>query len=84
MTVTETVKGRRGFASMDPEKRRAIARLGGMAVKPESRSFSKDRALASNAGRKGGKATPAHKRAFADLALARAAGRKGGQSGRNT
>lgn len=69
--VTVKVKARRGFAAMDPEKRRLIASKGGKAVKAENRSFSKDKALAARAGTKGGKSTPAEKRAFAlDRALA--------------
>jgi general stress protein YciG len=39
---------------MTPEKRREISRLGGKALKPEQRSFSQNRQLASEAGRKGG------------------------------
>lgn len=49
-------KQRRGFAAMDPAKRKAIAALGGAAVRPDQRSFSKDRDLAANAGAKGGAA----------------------------
>lgn len=45
---------RRGFASMDPEKQREIARKGGRAVPSEKRSFSQNHKLASEAGRKGG------------------------------
>jgi len=45
---------RRGFAAMDPEKRRAIARLGGAAVPADKRSFSLYPSLAASAGRKGG------------------------------
>ena len=44
----------RGFASLTPDERRAIAAKGGRALKPEQRSFSKNRDLASAAGRKGG------------------------------
>lgn len=51
------IKSRRGFASMSPEKRREIAKLGGAAVKPEDRAFSKNPTLASDAGRRGGSAT---------------------------
>lgn len=47
-------KSNRGFASMDEEKQREIARKGGKSVPPEERSFSKDRELASEAGKKGG------------------------------
>lgn len=44
----------RGFASMDREKQRQIASKGGQSVPPEKRSFSQDRQLAAEAGRKGG------------------------------
>jgi general stress protein YciG len=37
-----------------PERRSEIARLGGKALRPEQRSFSQNRQLASDAGRKGG------------------------------
>lgn len=47
--------GKRGFAGMDPVKQREIAAMGGRGVKPEKRSFSLNRALAAEAGRKGGK-----------------------------
>ncbi len=50
-------KSNRGFASMDPEKQRAIARKGGQSVPDEKRSFSQDRDLAAAAGRKGGEAS---------------------------
>ena len=49
-------RSKRGFASMDPEKQREIARRGGASVPPESRSFSQNRELAREAGRKGGEA----------------------------
>src|SRR5688572_28490395 len=48
---------KRGFASMDAEKQREIARKGGQSVPPEERSFSKNRGLAAEAGRKGGEAS---------------------------
>jgi general stress protein YciG len=48
---------KRGFASMDEAKQREIARKGGESVPPEQRSFSKDRELAAEAGRKGGEAS---------------------------
>lgn len=47
---------RRGFAAMDPERRLALARKGGASVPGHLRSFAQDRALASSAGVKGGKA----------------------------
>ncbi len=46
--------GRQGFASMDPDKQREIAREGGQSVPDEKRSFSQDRELAAEAGREGG------------------------------
>lgn len=74
-----TEKSKRGFAAMTPERRREIAAMGGRAVKPESRSFSTNRELAANAGRKGGILTPATSRAFSvNRELASDAGRKGG------
>lgn len=48
-------KSRRGFAAMDPERRREIARKGGAAVPAALRSFAKDRDLASRAGTAGGR-----------------------------
>lgn len=61
---------KRGFASMDPERQREIARKGGASVPSEKRSFSQDRSLAAQAGRKGGEAShgarPATKTANGD------------------
>ena len=48
---------KRGFAAMDPERQREIARKGGASVPDEKRSFSQDRDLAAAAGRKGGEAS---------------------------
>lgn len=48
---------KRGFASMDPQRQREIARKGGASVPSEKRSFSQDRSLAAQAGRKGGEAS---------------------------
>jgi general stress protein YciG len=42
---------------MNPEKQREIASKGGQSVPAEKRSFSQDRELASEAGRKGGQAS---------------------------
>src|SRR5579885_2565402 len=54
-TATDTQKkSTRGFASMDPDKQRAIARKGGESVPHEKRSFSQNPRLAAEAGRKGG------------------------------
>lgn len=55
---TQRPKLRRGFASMSPEKRRQIAAMGGASVRPEQRSFSQNRELAAEAGRKGGSVPP--------------------------
>jgi general stress protein YciG len=71
----------RGFASMDEDKQREIARKGGANVPNEKRSFAQNRALASEAGRKGGRSVAPQHRSFAqNRALAAAAGRKGGQA----
>jgi uncharacterized protein len=74
-------KSRRGFASMDPEKRRQIASMGGKSVPAEKRSFSADPALASKAGRIGGQRVSAEKRSFTkDRTLATKAGGIGGRA----
>ena len=71
----------RGFASMDPEKQRAIARKGGESVPNEKRSFAQNSALAAEAGRKGGMSVSPQKRSFSqDHELASSAGRKGGHA----
>lgn len=48
-----------GFAALPAQERRRMASLGGAAVPPEKRSFSQDRALASDAGKRGGLARAA-------------------------
>ena len=73
----------RGFAAMDEKKQQQIASKGGKSVAPEDRSFSKDPALAAEAGRKGGKAVAPGDRSFSrHPELAAEAGRKGGESSR--
>ena len=57
MLQTERKPAKRGFAAMDVERRREIARKGGASVPDEKRSFSQDRDLAASAGRKGGEAS---------------------------
>jgi len=47
----------RGFASMDAAKQREIASKGGQSVPAAKRSFSQDRRLAAEAGRKGGQSS---------------------------
>src|SRR3977135_4019881 len=79
MTAGKRDTSHRGFASMDENKQREIARKGGESVPKEKRSFSKE--LASEAGRKGGQSVPDEKRSFSqDHELASEAGRKGGQA----
>ena len=55
----------RGFASMDRDKQREIARKGGRSVPNEKRSFSQNHQLASEAGRKGGHSSHGRRRAAA-------------------
>lgn len=70
----------RGFAAMDADKQRAIARKGGESVPAEKRSFFQNRALAAAAGRKGGQSVSDDQRSFSrDRTLASQAGQKGGQ-----
>ncbi len=45
---------KRGFASISVEKRREIASKGGKSVPGDKRSFSQNRDVAAQAGRKGG------------------------------
>ena len=59
----KTSVSNRGFASMDADKQREIARKGGRSVPNEKRSFSQNHQLASEAGRKGGHSSHGHRRA---------------------
>jgi uncharacterized protein len=52
---TAGVRGR-GFASMTPEKRAAVASLGGRAAHAKGTAHQWDRVAAAEAGRKGGAA----------------------------
>jgi general stress protein YciG len=47
----------RGFAAMNPDRRREIARKGGQNVPKDKRTFVTNRKLAEDAGRKGGQAS---------------------------
>ncbi len=77
MAEERTGTSNRGFASMDPAKQREIARKGGESVPNEKRSFSRNRQLAAEAGRKGGHESSGN---FANNPQRAAeAGRKGGQ-----
>jgi general stress protein YciG len=81
MDTAKKVRSSRGFASMDPEKQRAIARKGGESVPHEKRSFSQNPELAAQAGRKGGQSVSPTKRSFSqNHTLASEAGRKGGHA----
>jgi len=72
-------KSNKGFASMTPERRREVASKGGKAVKPQNRSFSRDKDLAREAGKKGGKnVKPQNRTFFKNRELARSAGKSGG------
>ena len=81
MADEQPKKSTRGFASMDPEKQREIARKGGKSVPDDKRSFSQNPELAARAGQKGGQSVSPAKRSFSrDHALASSAGRKGGHA----
>jgi general stress protein YciG len=54
MTTDEKPKARPGFGGMTPERRREVAAKGGSSVDPAKRAFSKNRDLASAAGKLGG------------------------------
>lgn len=54
---------RRGFASLPPDRRKEMARIGGRAVPPEKRSFALDRSLAREAGKRGGMKSRSNKEA---------------------
>ncbi|GHE75742.1 hypothetical protein GCM10019059_38890 [Camelimonas fluminis] len=70
-------KSRRGFASMDPARRKEIASKGGRSVPKEKRAFFTHTGLAATAGSKGGKSVGAGERAFSqDRTLASRAGKK--------
>ena len=72
-------KQMRGFACMDPEKRREIASKGGKSVPGEKRSFSQNSDLATRAARKGGASVLDQNRSFSRFRdLASESGRKGG------
>ena len=69
---------KRGFALMSKADQIKNARKGGAAVPAEKRSFSRNRALAAEAGRKGGQSVDPKNRTFSrDPAFAAEVGRKG-------
>ena len=67
----------RGFASMEQEKQREIARKGGANVPHEKRSFAQDRSLAADAGRKGGRAVSPASQLRAEPRVGRGGGTQG-------
>ena len=72
---------KRGFAAMTPERRKEIASLGGKSVKKENRSFSRNKKLAVEAGRKGGRNVKPEDRSFSqNRELASKAGAMGGRA----
>lgn len=78
-TIRQTGRPR-GFAAMDSERQRAIARKGGESVPKEKRSFARNPELAIAAGRKGGQSVAPEQRSFSkNPTLAAEAGRKGGE-----
>ena len=75
MKDTENVKARgRGFASMDAEKQRSIASLGGRAAHQHGTAHEFSSEEAREAGRKGGEAVSANRAHMAAI------GRKGGEA----
>jgi general stress protein YciG len=81
MVVDPKPKGKRGFASMTPERRKEIAAMGGRAVPADKRGFSVHNKLAVEAGRKGGLSVNPANRVFSkNRELAKSAGRAGGKA----
>ena len=69
---------RRGFASMDPEQQKRIAREGGKAAHKLGVAHEFNSEEAREAGRKGGEAVSANREHMAQI------GRKGGEASRNS
>ena len=81
MADEQTQKSRRGFAAMDPEKRRAIASRGGKAAQAAGTAHRFTREEAAVAGQKGGRAAHAKGTAHEFTSEeAREAGSKGGKA----
>jgi hypothetical protein len=57
---------KRGFATMTPEERSRISRLGGVAAHAKGRAHEWTREEAQSAGSKGGRAVQEKKRALAE------------------
>ena len=69
-------KSKRGFASMDPDKQRAIASKGGKAAHEKGTAHEFTPEEAREAGRKGGEAVSQDREHMSEI------GRKGGESSR--
>ncbi|MBC7830155.1 MAG: hypothetical protein H7122_20600 [Chitinophagaceae bacterium] len=69
---------KRGFASMDPEQQRQIAREGGRAAHKQGVAHEFNSEEARQAGRKGGEAVSANREHMAEI------GRKGGEASRGS
>lgn len=70
------------FQHLTPERRKQIAAMGGKAVPAGKRSFSTNRTLAAEAGRKGGQAVrPETRSFFTNRVLASVSGAKGRRKG---
>lgn len=65
MQGSQKTTSTRGFASMNRDKQREIARKGGRSVPDDKRSFSQNHQLASDAGRKGGHSSHGRRRPVA-------------------
>lgn len=83
--ITETEKTLGGFAAMDAEKNRDIARMGGQTAQSEKRGVSQNPFLATEAGGKGGRSVAPENRNFKmgqkiGPALTKNAGAKGGRT----
>jgi general stress protein YciG len=71
-----TTKAHRGFAAMDPEQQRALARLGGQTSHAKGKAHEFTREEASQAGMKGGSTTSQDRAHMARI------GSKGGKASR--
>jgi general stress protein YciG len=74
MSTNQPLKSKRGFASMTPEKRKAIASLGGRKAHQAGTAFKFTKELARAAGRIGGQAVSQNKEHMAEI------GRRGGEA----
>jgi len=66
--VTETRRGRTGFASMDPEKQKEIARRGGQMAQSSGKAHKFTQAETRRGGQKGGLAISRNRAHMAEIA----------------